>query len=133
MKHLLIALLVLVALAWSPVPASAAACAGGAFTTADMAGLYISQPNMMALVVEPCGAMRLTWDNAYGRHRATYQAMQTFDSGGYVGQGIANDSGVFLDGQTAMGVAPAEPGWIQILTISPYGTDLHVYRLEKTR
>jgi hypothetical protein len=131
-RLLLAAMLAVVVFAAGTPPARAQPCVGGAWTTADMAGFYVSTPNRMALWIEPCGVMLLTWDNAYGRHRATYQAVDRFDGGGYIGAGVQHD-GWFLDGQTSIGVAPAEPGWIKMLTVSPYGTDLKGYRLEKVR
>lgn len=138
MRQLLALLLALGILVSAPSPAVAApsaACAGGLFTTEDMAGAYLSQPNMMALAIGPCGELILTWDNPYGRHQAVYQAVERFPGGGFIAAGVRPEQmfGVYLDNQTAIGVSPAEPGFIKIITLSPYLTDPRQYRLEKIR
>jgi hypothetical protein len=36
-----------------------------------------------------------------------------------------------LDGRLTIGLKPAEPGYVQAITLSPFGDDVRVYRLRK--
>lgn len=121
------ALLALVAL--SPSPAHAEAPCPGSPDTSDMAGLYLSQESLIRLHLTECGSVGVLWENAYGTHDVPYHVVDGLRGGGVV---AVTDSGGFgLDGRVSIGIKPAEPGFVQIITLSPFGTDLRVYHLAK--
>lgn len=132
MRYLVALALVIGMLLSVPSAASASTvCRGGTWTTEDLAGLYVSQPNQMVVQVQPCGMVDIVWYNAYGRHQATYLATTRYQGGEIVAAGIVN-GGAFLDDSHTMGIKPAEPGFIQVVTAGAYFGP-RVYRLEKIR
>jgi hypothetical protein len=118
----------------SPSSANAApadqACAATAFRQHDMAGAFISAEYRMRLEIYPCGGSYLQWDNAYGTHFATYGSTIRLAGGG-VGALPLDNSYERLDGVNAIGFKPAEPGFLQVITVNPYGEVVGVYRLRK--
>jgi hypothetical protein len=93
--------------------AHAQACATQAFRQYDMAGVYTSASQMMRVEVYP-------W----------YYSVQRLPGGG-IGMRVYPDSPEKLDSAQTLGIKPAEPGYIQVITVSPYGDILGIYRLQK--
>jgi hypothetical protein len=110
--------------------AHAQACATQAFRQYDMAGVYTSASQMMRVEVYPCGGTFVMWDNSYGTHYAGYYSVQRLPGGG-IGMRVYPDSPEKLDSAQTLGIKPAEPGYIQVITVSPYGDILGIYRLQK--
>lgn len=107
-------------------------CDAGAFRQHDMAGRYVSET--MVLMIYPCGGSHLTWLNDYGVHSASYSTVKRVDTGGVVARGYIPDpsSGAYLDLSTAIGYKPAEPGWIEVITVNGFTGGSGVYRLRKS-
>jgi len=110
-------------------PAAPVAC-GPNVDQNDIAGTYVSSALQMRLDVPPCAAVILQWDNAYGHHRTYYQTVSREVSGGFVARSDPSST-VTLDDRLNIGFSPAEPGWVTVFTVSMYGDDLRVYRLQK--
>ena len=129
MKPLIVAILAL-AFVLTPSPAAAQGCNQGGLDQSDFAGVYISPAHQMRVEVFPCGGLGITWDNAYGRHQAAYVSIERLEGGGVIGRRMDGYAPVTLDNANGVIVKPAEPGWIEVMTFSPYG-DMRVYRLAK--
>lgn len=126
------ALLVIAALAPTPEAAAAQGCLPGAFRQDDLAGTYISPENRMRLTVFPCGGSVVLWENHFGMHEAGYRGQERVEGGGFFARLAIPDPVVrSLDGRDMIWVKPAEPGWVQIVTVSPFGDEIKVYRLRK--
>lgn len=126
-----LAALILVA---SPVSAAPAEqpCNPGVITQFDMAGVYTSMESLMRLTVYPCGGMHLLWSNPAGTHEAVYATTERLPADGVIARIYQADPFVrSLDGRNVIGVKPAEPGFIQIITMGPFLDDVRVYRLQK--
>lgn len=93
----------------------------------DMAGLYVSPESQMRVTVYLCGIEAL-WANDDGTHRAEYTIVEHLHTGVLIGRSFA---GPGLDNRMTLGVKPAEPGYIEAFTMSPFMTDLRIYRLRK--
>lgn len=107
-------------------------CPFVAYPQYDMAGVYVDPSIPMRVRVFPCGGVTITWDNLYGRHEAHYVTTQPLVGGGLIARGHEPDPRVgYLDGTSTVGVKPAEPGFVQVITVSPYGEIVAVYRLPK--
>lgn len=133
MRSVLVALVALLLVA-SPVSAAPLEqpCNPGVITQFDMAGTYVSMEHLMRLTVYPCGGMHLLWSNTAGTHEAVYATTERMPDGGLIARVYQPDPFVrSLDGRNVMGVKPAEPGFIQIITIGPFVDDPHIYRLQK--
>lgn len=126
-----LALIMVVSLAWLPDAAHAQECTPGALTQHDMAGVYVNPESPMRVEVYPCGGIYLQWDNAYGTHRAVYGATNRLPGGGVAATGLRSERGVFLDDSARLGVKPAEPGYVQVITLGVYDETFRVYRLKK--
>lgn len=128
------AIAALLAVLLLPLDAHAQECQPGAFRQDDMAGVYESAEAQMRLSVFPCGGTHLLWSNAYGTHQAVYYGEERLPSGSIVARLAEPDPFVrSLDGRNNLGFKPAEPGYIQIITIGPFGEDGRIYRLRKMR
>jgi hypothetical protein len=126
------AILVAVLLAGTPGATYADTCRPEAFRLDDMAGTYINPESPMRVEVYPCGGVYLQWDNVYGTHRAIYYGTRRSTGGGFAAEGVrAEPAGVFLDDSFRMGIKPAEPGFVQIVTLGVYDETFRVYRLKK--
>lgn len=105
-------------------------CKAGAFIQRDMAGVYASSYHQMRVEIYSCGGSYVRWDNQYGTHEAVY-----YSAGRLTGGGIAAmraDVGFeALDATSRIGYKPAEPGFIQVFTVTDYGEARGVYRLQK--
>jgi hypothetical protein len=113
-----------------PQPAHAqAGCPPQRIKTEDMAGLYISPESLMRITIFPCGGVHLLWQNEFGLHEMTYAVVERLPDGTFIAAAIAGTPG--LDGRMNIGIKPAEPGYIQAFTASPFMTDLRVYHLGK--
>lgn len=130
MRSILAAVLIVAATA---LPASAVSCAElGLLDQSDLAGIYVDPSIPMRVQVYPCSGVRVLWDNPYGRHEAYYSMTVRVESGGVIGHGHTPDPRVgYLDNAYTIGVKPAEVGFVQIITVSPYGEIVGVYRLPK--
>jgi hypothetical protein len=114
----------LVAAVLTAAPSEAAAqCATPMY---DMSGTYAS--TTMTLSVKPCSSL-LIWRNEYGQHMAVYIPTTRLAEGSTVA--VAADQRFTLDSAGAVGIKPAEPGYIQIITHSPRD-EWRVYKLVKT-
>lgn len=134
MRRLIAAALVAASAFMIPAAADAQAaptvqCKPSAMTQFDMAGTYIGDD--IILEMYPCGGSYVEWQNDYGQHYATYYTVQRLPGGEKIARGISADPSTrsYLDGVAAMGVKPAEIGFIQIVTNGPLG--VRVYRLAK--
>ena len=97
-----------------------------------MAGIYLSFEHAIRLTIYPCGGSELFWSNEYGTHRAVYLSRERLPGGGMTATVYYPDPWVrSLDGRNAIGIKPAEPGWVQLITIGPFGDNPRVYRLRK--
>lgn len=120
-----------------PVPAEAQGqmlqpCAADETDTRDLAGSYVSPANRMRITVYLCGGTSVLWENEYGMHEAGYLANERTEAGGFIARVVIFDPlARSLDGRNTIWVKPAEVGYIQAITVSPFGTDLRVYRLKK--
>jgi hypothetical protein len=126
--------LIAVIFALGPVAAHAqeTPCPAGTLAQHDLAGIYVDPSLPMRVKVWPCSGVTITWDNPYGRHQAYYSMSMAVPSGGVIGHGRTPDPSVgYLDNATTLGVKPAEVGFIQVLTVDPYGNIVGVYRLPK--
>jgi len=119
----------LVAPLFVAAPAEAAVqqqCASGIAVQGDMAGYYAS--STMRVSIYPCGGTYVEWDNAYGTHGASYAIRQHLPDG-IIAVGLSGDG--WLDNSSAIGFKAAEPGFIQVMTVSDYDGMLRSYRLRK--
>jgi len=130
MRRLLLILIVaaLVAPLFFAAPAEAAVqqCISGIAIQGDMAGYYAS--STMRVSIYPCGGTYVEWDNAYGTHGASYAIRQHLPDG-IIAVGMSGDG--WLDNSSAIAFKAAEPGYIQVLTMSDYDGMLRSYRLRK--
>lgn len=127
-----LALVVAALLFVGPEPAYAQACPAGTLWQGDMAGVYLDPTLPMRVQVYPCSGVHILWDNAYGRHSAYYRMTIQAPGGGVIGHGFEPDPHVgYLDNAYTIGVKPAEPGFVQLITVDPYGNFVGVYRLPK--
>jgi hypothetical protein len=107
-------------------------CYGNAFRQDDMAGVYVSQEATMRVEIYRCGGSMVVWDNLYGRHAAAYAGRTRLPGGGIGAFGMSPDPLVgYLDGALTIGYKPAEPGFIQVVTVNPYGGIVGIYQLQK--
>lgn len=118
------------------VPASAApaeqGCQPGTFQQFDMVGTYVGTDGPIRIEVFPCGGATVLWDNAHGRHLAYYGSHERLPGGGVIANGLKPDPTVgYLDDAYTLGLKPAEAGYIQAITVSPYGEFVGFYRLRK--
>lgn len=132
MRRLLIPVLAVLLLG-IPAPAHAQTvqtgdCAPGVPNALDLSGIYISPEWRMRITIYPCGVAVL-WANDFGMHGADYRLIERAEGGLLISRIAA--PGVSLDNRTTIGVKPAEPGFIQAVTVSPFGDDFKVYRLRK--
>jgi hypothetical protein len=104
-------------------------CPYDGFEQSDMAGSYESSYFLVA--VYPCGGAMVYWKNDYGLHNATYYSAERLPGNGVIFV-ITRDQPYGLDGRQSLWVKPAEPGYVQMFTVNPDGSDLRVYRLRKT-
>lgn len=96
----------------------------------DMAGVYVSSYHQMRLEAYPCGGTFLQWGNQYGTHYASYVTTGRLPGGGM--SAVTLDvTPVGLDGVKVIIYKPAEPGWIEVLSVSPYAEMVGLYRLRK--
>lgn len=124
---------IVAALAFFVTPSPAhAACNQAGMDQADFAGIYVSNIEQMRVEVFPCGGLLITWDNPYGRHQADYVSYERMESGGLIARHAGSYSPYGLDAAQNVMVKPAEPGYVQVATVSPYG-DVKIYRLQKLR
>lgn len=131
MRYLLACVLALVMIVAGTRDTQARGCAAGIVRVDDMAGWYLADDMPLRVDIAPCGGVMVTWDNQSGRHAAAYGVISRLDGSFLIAQGLAPDAYGYLDNQTSIGIKPAEVGWIQAITISPYGTDIRIYRLRK--
>lgn len=127
-------LVVAVLLALSPEAAYAqpATCAPGRINTEDMVGVYIDPASPMRVQIYPCGGATVLWDNAYGRHLASYTMTTRVPGEGLIGHGYKPDPQVgYLDNAYTLGLKAGTPGTIEVFTVSPYGEFIAMYRLKK--
>jgi hypothetical protein len=123
---------VLLALAPGAAYAQPAPCAPGLLNTEDMAGVYIGMDGPMRVQIYPCGGTTLLWDNTYGRHLALYTVADRLPGGGVIASGSKPDAAVgYLDNAYTLGIKPAEPGFVQVITVDPYGQFVGFYRLKR--
>lgn len=109
-------------------------CRPGAFEQHDMAGVYESMQSQMRLTVFGCGGAHLLWSNHYGTHEATYYGVERLEGGGVIARVWVPDPYVrSLDGRNVLSFKPAEAGYIQVMTLGPFGDDVRSYRLAKLR
>lgn len=106
-------------------------CQLGAFTQFDMAGTFVSPQHQMRVEIYPCGGSTIQWDNAFGTHLATYYSTNRIPGGGVAAGKYEAYNGIYLDGASRVGFKPAEPGFMQTITIGDYGDNIKVYRLRK--
>lgn len=112
--------------------AAQALCQPGAFQQGDMAGVYESWESQMRLTVYPCGGTHLLWSNWTGTHEAGYVGSERLPGGGVVARVAIPDPMVrSLDNRNALAYKPAEPGYIQVITVGPFGEEISIYRLRK--
>jgi hypothetical protein len=128
-------ILVLCALLLALVPGEGHAqdgCYDWAFRQHDMAGVYQSIHDQMRVTVYPCGGVDVLWSNPFGTHRASYYGVERLPGGGVIARIALPDPSVgSLDGRDVVGLKPAEAGWIQAITMGPFGDNMRVYRLRK--
>lgn len=138
MKALILASIVTASALLSPAQAVDAApsapaqsvCQWDAFRQFDMAGVFVSAESQMRVEIYPCGGSSVVWENAYGTHYAIYYSDIRVSSGGVAAVLVQNGL-IGLDNVNRIGFKPAEPGFIQVVTMSPYGTVAGIYRLRK--
>lgn len=133
MMKTLLALALTLTLLLSPQPASAqTVCLPGQFPQADIAGVYENVAAPMVVTISPCGGVFLRWANAYGWHEASYRTLHRMPDGGLVASVTNPDPWVGpLDGQLALGLKPAEPGYLQMITANRVEDWTRIYRLRK--
>jgi hypothetical protein len=105
-------------------------CQARAFFQFDLAGTYVSQAALMRVEIYPCGGTLVQWDNAFGTHYAGYYSDTRLTGGGIAAGWLPESSGK-LDMADRIGFKPAEPGYLQVITVSPYGGIAGIYRLAK--
>lgn len=128
-----LALLSVAAIAPAPAGAAVVQCLPGAGTQHDMQGAYVSppgEPHQIRVDIYPCGGALVQWDNAYGRHYAGYGTVERVPGQGVIATALP-ESAERLDSSYAIMFKAAERGYIQVITVSPYGELLGVYRLRK--
>jgi hypothetical protein len=112
--------------------AQADGCPPGYLPQADMAGVYVSMESTMRITIWPCGGVEVFWSNEYGTHRAYYLHEAEFEGGGFIARIYQPDPYVgSLDGRNVVAVKPAEPGYVQALTVGPFVDNVKIYRLQK--
>jgi hypothetical protein len=111
-------------------PARPGVCAYGLQPQHDMAGSYVSDEEMLAVEIMPCGGVYVAWDSKNGPKDAGYITKKTIQGGGYIAA-LADEWDTGLDGKYTVTVKPAERGYIQLLTINQYGQDQRVHRLRR--
>lgn len=102
--------------------------AAGGIAQHDFAGVYVSAVHQMRVEVFPCGGIFLQWTNPYGDHHAVYVTQRRLGDGTIIAEHARAER---LDGSYAMGLKPAEPGYVQLITADRYGSDVRIYRLRK--
>jgi hypothetical protein len=95
-----------------------------------MAGVYVNPASPMRVEVFACGGAYVQWDNVYGTHAAAYGSTTRLPGGG-VAATIMPGYGPALDDSHRIGFKPAEPGYIQVITLGVYDETYRVYRLKK--
>jgi hypothetical protein len=92
-------------------------CRPDLVNTTDMAGRYV-MPDMR-VEVAPCGAALVFWTNDYGDHQAFYIVEDRLPDGSLLAYGYAPDIEIraYLDSSSLLAIKPAEPGYIQVLTL----------------
>lgn len=113
-----------------PNMAHAQGCPVGSHWQRDMAGMYVSEYHQMKVDVHNCGLVVVTWRNHNGWHSADYGTVESVHSGGIIAT-LLHDQPYGLDGRYAVGVKPAEPGYVQIITVDSERGTTRTYRLEK--
>jgi hypothetical protein len=135
MRRILAVLTVLIAIT-TGIPAHAQTvqtgdCAPGVPSAADLASVYRSFEAAMQITVYPCG-VEVLWSNENGTHRAGYAITGRFNDGGLLARIQEPDPWVgSLDGRVGIGVKPAEPGFLQVITTGPFADNVRIYRLQK--
>jgi opacity protein-like surface antigen len=133
MKTKLVAIAAALLLTTWAIPAQAAPaeqpCRIGAVTQFDLVGVYVSQAEAMRLEVYPCGGSLIQWTNAYGEHYAAYGTNKRLVTGGFAATPL--DSFSRLDNTPVIGVVPAEPGFVNVMTVTAYGDLIGSYHLRK--
>lgn len=127
-----ILLLCTLLLALVPSVASAQGCLPGQINQSDMAGVYDMPSSPMTVRVAPCGSIFVVWSNGSGQHEAIYTSGVRLAGGEILAGVVQPDPWVgSLDNRPTIGVKPAEPGYIQILTFNRQEDWIKVYRLRK--
>lgn len=127
-----VAIVVAVLLAAIPEAAYAQTCGYNAVTQGDMAGTYVNPESPMRVEVFQCGGIFVQWIDPLGiEHRAAYATTDRLPGGGYIGAGISNQHGVYLDNSHRLLVKPGTPGFVQVATPSAYDETFRVYTLRK--
>jgi hypothetical protein len=107
-------------------------CEPGLLRQDDMAGVYTSFEAAMRVTVYPCGGIAVLWSNEYGTHEALYLGRERMPDGSILARLYQPDPYVrSLDGRNGFGLSPAEPGYVKLITIGPFGDNPRVYRLQK--
>lgn len=102
------------------------------FQQKDMAGTY--EQRDLLLIMYPCGSSLIAWTNAYGEHVSGYYSWDRVPGGGVVAYGFYPDPEInaYLDTVRTIMIKPAEPGWVQLMTITDEDVIRRIYRLKKT-
>jgi hypothetical protein len=102
------------------------------YDSSDMAGVYVDKGSPMRVEIIPCGFVSILWDNPHGRHYAEYMIEDPLPGGGVVTRGYRPDARVgYLDNAYTLAVKPGTPGTIEVITVSPYGEFIGMYRLTR--
>lgn len=127
-----LALLCALLFALIPSAASAQTCLPGQIDQSDMAGVYDMPESPMTVRIAPCGAIFVVWSNGLGRHEAIYTSGVRLAGGEILAGVVQPDPWVgSLDNQTTVGIKPAEPGYIQVVTFNRQEDWIKVYRLRQ--
>lgn len=132
MRSILVVLCVVLMFSLAPQEARAQSCVPQAMRLDDLTGMYESWEVAMRVQAFPCGGIAVMWSNEFGTHTAGYYAVEQIPTGGVIARLTYPDPLVrSLDGRNVLTLKPAEPGFVQVITMGPYGDNLRVYRLAK--
>jgi len=118
----------------APTEASAQApCKTDAAVAFDMVGHYSSPDVGLTVDIYPCGGafVEAYWN--WGWHPLAYASQERLVGGGIATAGISPSpyDGGYIDNTPYLLLKPAEPGYIQAITLDPYWRPIRVYRLRK--